>query len=70
MTGYEAKYLKSTVIKAEGCLIDLICNKDLDCGVSAKLFNRIYPGFIPELHIQLAIEVPLADVTYATMSGK
>ena len=66
-TGYEAKYLKSTVIKAEGCLIDLICNKDLDCGVSAKLFNKVYPGFIPEFNIQLAKEVPLADVTYPTI---
>lgn len=37
-----------------GDLINLICNKDLDCGVSAKIFNSVYPNAIKTFNVQLA----------------
>lgn len=46
-----------------GDLIKLICNKDLDCGVTARTLNKIYgKGFIPDFQIQLATEVELYNI--------
>jgi len=47
-----------------GGLIKLICNKDLDCGVSATTINKIYPGAVPVFQVQLAKEVPLKKIKF------
>lgn len=47
-----------------GDLIKLICNKDLDCGVSATTLNKVFgKNFIPQFKVQLATEVPLEEVS-------
>lgn len=47
-----------------GDLVKLICNKDLDCGVTGTTLNKVFgKGFIPLFEVQLAVEVPLEKLT-------
>lgn len=47
-----------------GDLIKLICNKDLDCGISATTLNKVFgKQFIPKFEIQLAKEVDIDKLT-------
>ncbi len=46
-----------------GDLIKLICNKDLDCGVSSTTLNKVFgKNFIPQFKVQLAKEVAIKDI--------
>lgn len=46
-----------------GDLVKLICNKDLDCGITATTLNNVFgDGFIPTFKVQLATEVPIEKV--------
>lgn len=46
-----------------GDLIKLICNKDLDCGVSTTTLNKVFgKGFIPEFKVQLATAVDISKI--------
>lgn len=50
--------------KVHGDLVKLICNKDLDCGVTATTLNKVFgKGFVPAFDVQLAIEVPIEKLT-------
>lgn len=51
-----------------GDLIYLICRKDLDCGVSAKTINKVISNLIPVFNVQLAKEVPIAELKYPLMA--
>lgn len=54
ITGNEARAAVEAFSFENGDLIKLICNKHLDCGVSAKIFNSIFYNYIPEFSVQLA----------------
>lgn len=48
-----------------GDLIKLICNKDLDCGISYGNLDRAFgKDFVNKFAVQLAKEVPLKDLKY------
>lgn len=47
-----------------GDLVKLICNRDLQCGVTATSINKVFPKFIPVFKVQLAKEVPLDKLEY------
>lgn len=48
-----------------GDLVKLICNKDLDCGVTGTTLNKVFgKGFVPLFEVQLAQEVPLDKITF------
>ncbi len=64
VTGMAARELVEAHCKQYGDLVKLICNKDLDCGVSATTLNKVFgKGFVPVFEVQLATEVDIADVT-------
>lgn len=64
VTGSAARELVEEHCKQYGDLVKLICNKDLDCGVSATTLNKVFgKSFVPVFEVQLATEVPIADVT-------
>lgn len=64
VTGNIARAIVEEHCKIYGDLVKLICNKDLDCGVSATTLNKVFgKGFVPVFEVQLATEVPIADVT-------
>lgn len=57
LSGNNAREAVHQFAEANGDLIKLICNKDLDCGVSAITLNKVFgEGFIPSFNIQLAKE--------------
>lgn len=63
ITGGAARQLVEDYAEEHGDLIKMICNKDLDCGVTEKTLNKVFGStFIPEFNIQLAEEVPIAKV--------
>jgi len=45
-------------------LVKLICNRDLDCGVTATLVNKVWPGAIPQFKVQLAKAQPLSKLKF------
>jgi len=47
-----------------GALVMHICNKDLRCGVTATLVNKVHPGTVPVFKVQLAKEQPLAKIEF------
>lgn len=48
-----------------GDLVKLICNKDLDCGVSAKtLINVFGKGFVPMFEVALALEEDINNLQF------
>jgi DNA ligase-1 len=64
VTGTAARELVESHCKQYGDLVKLICNKDLDCGVSATTLNKVFgKGFVSVFEVQLATEVAIADVT-------
>lgn len=64
LTGDKARAMVRDFSHANGDLIYLICNKDLDCGVSAVTLNSAFgPHFIPKFNIQLAVKKPIEKVT-------
>lgn len=63
VTGQAARDMVELHCRQYGDLVKLICNKDLDCGVSAKtLINVFGSDFVPTFDVQLAMEVPLEKV--------
>lgn len=49
--------------------IKLICNKDLDCGISAITINKVYgKNFIPKFCIQLAMEEDINRITFPILA--
>jgi len=68
ISGNDAKMKVKNFAGQYGNLIRLIVNKDLDCGVTATLFNKVYPGAIPQFKVQLAKEVPLTKVDFPVLA--
>lgn len=68
ITGDAAKLRVESFAKINGDLIKLIINKKLDCGVSAKTFNAVYPDSIFVPRAQKAKEVPIADLEYPLLA--
>lgn len=63
LTGSAARGTVEHHCKQYGDLVKLICNKDLDCGVSTTTLNKIFgKGFIPKFAVQLATEIPIANI--------
>ena len=67
-TGNEAKLRVQIFAESNGDLIKLVINHDLRCGVSATIFNKVHNGSIPQFNVQLAKEVPLANLTYPLLA--
>lgn len=61
-TGHLAKAEVYKHCRQFGPLVMLICNKDLDCGVTATTINKVIPGLIPQFKVQLAKEQPLEKI--------
>lgn len=68
ITGDFARSAVVKFAKQHGDLIYLICRKDLDCGVSAKTINKVFPKLVPVFNVQLAKEVPLAQLKYPLLA--
>jgi len=66
--GKTARTRVATFADTNGDLIKLIVNKDLDCGVSATLFNKVHPGTIPQYKEQLAKEVDIQTIKYPVLA--
>lgn len=64
VTGNLAREMVEDFVKRTGNhIIRLICNKDLDCGVSVKTLNNVFgKKFIPDFQVQLAKEVPIEQM--------
>lgn len=64
ITGNAAREAVHAHCQEYGDLVKLICNKDLDCGVTATTLNNVFgKGFIPIFMVQLAIEVPIEKIS-------
>lgn len=63
LTGHAAYDAVNNYCNENECdLLYLICNRDLDCGVTATTLNKVFgPDFIPQFKVQLAVEVPVKD---------
>lgn len=62
LTGNAARDEVEHYAEQHGDLIKLICNKDLDCGVTATTLNKVFgKGFVPQFKVQLATEVAIED---------
>ena len=68
ITGLAARNLVEDIANTHGDLIKLICNKDLDCGVTATTINKVFPGTIPQFKLQLAKEVPIETLKYPLLA--
>lgn len=64
LSGHAAREAVEKHACIHGDLIKLICNKDLDVGVSVKTFNKVYPGYIPEFNVQLAQEQDIKKLKF------
>lgn len=64
LTGNAARQEVEEFARHEGSLIKLVCNRDLDCGVTATTINKVFPGLIPQFKLQLAKEVPLDELKF------
>ena len=64
ITGNEAIRAVSVSVLTNGALLSLVCKKDLNCGVSAKLINKAFKNLIPEFNVQLAKEVDTKTLVY------
>lgn len=54
---------RDIVYNYENHLIRLICNKNLDCGVSSTTINNVFgKGTIPTFNLQLAKDVPIKEI--------
>lgn len=65
ITGNEAKETVLNFDDPSGQLIRLVCNKNLDCGISIKTINKAFDCIlIEDFAVQLAKEVPINSVYY------
>jgi len=64
LTGFAARNRVEQYAEEHGDLIKLVCNKDLQCGISATTINKVHPGLIPVFKLQLAKEAPLDSLVY------
>lgn len=63
LSGNSAREEVSKFSEANGDLIKLICNKDLDCGVSVGLLDKAFgKNFIQKFKVQLAEDFPIEKV--------
>lgn len=63
ITGNQAREEVMTYAEANGDLIKLICNKDLDCGASRTTLNKVFgKNFIPSFNVQRAVKVPIEKI--------
>jgi len=62
LSGFSARSAVDEFALEHGDLIKLICNKDLDCGVTATTINKAYPGAIKQFVVQLAKEIPVDQI--------
>lgn len=63
ITGNAAREAVEHHAQHYGDLIKLICNKDLDCGVTATTLNKVFgKGFIPSFNLQRAVKVEVKDI--------
>lgn len=60
--GDKAREMVTAFSAVHGDLIKLIINKSLDCGISSTTVNKVQRGLIPQFKVQLAKEVPLAQL--------
>lgn len=64
ITGAQARSMVQDHAETYGDLIKLICNKDLDVGVSATTLNKVFGrGFVPKFLVQLAKEEDIKNVS-------
>lgn len=68
VTGYAAVLRVETFAVQHGDLIKLIVNRNLRCGVSATLFNKVKPGTIKQFKVQLAKEIPITEVDFPVIA--
>jgi ATP-dependent DNA ligase len=68
ITGSAARKELQHYAEIYGHLIYLICRKNLNCGISVKTINKVFPRFIPEFNVQLAKEVPLVNLRYPVLA--
>ena len=68
ITGNKAKARVQSFVSIHGSLIKFIINKDLDCGVTATIFNKIYPESIPQFKVQLAKEIDIKTIAYPVLA--
>lgn len=68
ISGQAAKDAVHEYAEKFGDLIKLVTNKDMRCGVSATLFNFVFPGSIPQFKAMKAQEVPLKDLKYPLLA--
>lgn len=69
LTGNAARMTIDYFAAEHGDLIKLICNKDLDCGVSATTLNNVFgQGFIPSFDIQLAKEEDIDKLIFPILA--
>ncbi len=66
--GARAKDAVEDFALEHGDLIKLIVNKDMRCGVTATIFNKVYPGSIPQFKVQLAKEVDIQTIEYPVLA--
>jgi len=65
VTGGKARLKVEMHCEKYGDLVKLICNKDLECGVSTTTLNKIFgKDFIPDFKVQLATDIPLDKITW------
>jgi len=63
--GHKAREIIEQHSYYHGDLIKLICNKDLDCGVTEVTLNKVFgKDFIPTFNVQLAKEVPFSKIKF------
>jgi len=69
---YSGKYGRDVVevfANEYGDLIKLICNKDLDCGISSITLNTVFgKNFIPNFNIQLAKEEDIGKIKFPILA--
>lgn len=51
-----------------GDLVKLVCNKDLDCGVSATLINSVFKNCVPVFKVQLAKPVNFDKIKFPCLA--
>jgi len=68
LRGTSARDAVRSFAQSNGDLIKLIINKDLACGVTATLFNKVNPGSIPQFKVQLAKEVDISTIDYPVLA--
>lgn len=69
LTGNTARNRVIDFAEEYGDLIKLICNKDLDCGISSTTLNNVFgKNFIPTFNIQLAKEEDINKIEFPILA--